>query len=111
MRTVYRTPEQRPIDEDVVELLTKSLHVDESEKSLESDYTIIEGEASSITLTPRPNFTREEPLNLVQWTSFLDAEGRITNADAVKYAVFKGVSCARKRQRKGGTLITCTCVN
>lgn len=83
---LYKGPEERP--DEVVDLLTKSFHVDEGNKTPESDFTIIE--AKKISLSPRPCFTRQKPLNIQQWTSFLDTEGRISNADAIKFIVFKG---------------------
>lgn len=87
---MYRPTEQRPVDEEVAELLTKSFHIEDNDKTPESDFTIIE--AKKISLPPRLLFTRGQPLDLQQWTAAMDSEGRINNANAVKQIIFKGVS-------------------
>lgn len=86
---VFRGPEQRPVDEEVAELLTKSFHVEDNDKTPESDFTIIEDK--KIPFNPRKTFTRQKPLNIQQWTSFLDSEGRVINPDAVKNIILRGV--------------------
>lgn len=91
---VYRTPEQRPPDAEVAELLTRSFSVVEDDKNgkpLESEFTIVV-EPKSIALKPRPSMSRDAPFNIQQWTEFLDAEGRVTDPFAVKKLIFKGVS-------------------
>uniref|UniRef100_A0A0L8GZX2 TBC1 domain family member 15 n=1 Tax=Octopus bimaculoides TaxID=37653 RepID=A0A0L8GZX2_OCTBM len=41
-------------------------------------------------LPPPPETSRGEPLQAHQWTSFLDAEGKVTNIDEVKKIIFRG---------------------
>ncbi|GAB1598615.1 TBC1 domain family member 15-like isoform X6 [Argonauta hians] len=41
-------------------------------------------------LPPPPDTERGEPLQAHQWTSFLDAEGKVTNVDDVKQIIFRG---------------------
>lgn len=88
---VYRTPEHRPMDAEVAELLTKSLHIEDSDRNLESDFAII-GNIENIVLAPREPVKRGEPLNYERWTMSLDSEGRVKNPEEVKHIIFKGVS-------------------
>lgn len=89
--SVYRTPEHRPMDAEVAELLTKSLHVDDGDKNLESDFAII-GDIENIVLAPRIAVKRGEPLTYERWAMSLDSEGRVKNPEEVKHIIFKGVS-------------------
>ena len=36
---------------------------------------------------------RSQPVTSEQWSSYMDSDGRVTDVDAVKEAVFRGVSC------------------
>ena len=91
--SVYRTPEHRPMDAEVAELLTKSLHVDDGDKNLESDFAII-GDIENIVLAPRIAVKRGEPLTYERWAMSLDSEGRVKNPEEVKHLIFKGVSAS-----------------
>lgn len=79
------------MDAEVAELLTKSLHIDDNDRNLESDFAII-GDIENIVLAPRNTVKRGEPLTYERWTMSLDSEGRIKNPEEVKNIIFKGVS-------------------
>lgn len=81
---LYRVPDQRPVDE-VADLLNRSLSAsDHDPLNVEEDYQMIPA------LPPRPEVKRGAPLTAVQWSSALDEEGRVVDADGIKQIIFRG---------------------
>ncbi|XP_072164909.1 TBC1 domain family member 15-like [Diadema setosum] len=45
---------------------------------------------SQIRLCPRPEVERQKPVDLLEWNSFMDKEGRITNVKTITQRIFGG---------------------
>jgi hypothetical protein len=60
--------------------------------------------------------SRSQPVTSEQWSSYMDADGRVTDVDAVREAVFRGVGFTNLlyRERNGAyiivLLLAITCV-
>lgn len=91
MSIVFRPPEQRR-EEEVAELLNRSLTLDESPANVAvEEYAVIQLGNGPI-LPPRPPAPRGPPLTVEQWTRFQDKDGRILEVETLKDIIFRGVS-------------------
>lgn len=91
---VFR-PEQRG-EEEVAELLNKSLTLDETSANAVDEYAVIQL-GSVPVLPPRPHAPRGPPLNVEQWARFQDKDGCIVEVETVKDIIFRGVSYIFRR--------------
>ncbi|XP_056639097.1 TBC1 domain family member 15 [Diorhabda sublineata] len=89
---VYRSPEQREIDDNVKEDLNRSL------SEYENTMTHSQGDYEVVAKIPdRKDFPRCDPLSVEQWRSHMNSEGIIEDVDSVKNLIFRGgvVPCLR----------------
>lgn len=88
--TVYRSPEQREIDETQREDLNKSITEYESTSNhSQGDYEVV---TKVPELPKRKDFPRLRPLSFEQWRGHMDHEGKIEDVESVKTLIFRGVS-------------------
>ncbi|XP_021914957.1 TBC1 domain family member 15 [Zootermopsis nevadensis] len=86
---LFRPPEQRR-EEEVAELLNRSLTLDESPANVAvEEYAVIQLGNGPI-LPPRPPAPRGPPLTVEQWTRFQDKDGRILEVETLKDIIFRG---------------------
>lgn len=90
---VYKEPVKQPVEESVIaDLLNRSLTVDISQPLGSSgsgeEYEVI---GQTVLLPARPPCPRGAPLSQDQWDRCKDADGRVTNPDAVREIIFRGV--------------------
>lgn len=87
---VYRSSEQRFMDSEVVDLLNKSLtNIDlQTSTQTQGEFEVV---AHTVKLPPRRAMPRGAPLNLEQWRSFQDDQGRIHDVEKIKEIIFRGV--------------------
>lgn len=92
--SVYRSPEQREIDESQREDLNKSITEYESTSNhSQGDYEVV---TKVPQLPKRKDFPRLRPLNVEQWRGHMDYEGKIEDVESIKNLVFRGVSLFSK---------------
>lgn len=87
--SVYRSPEQKEIDESQREDLNKSITEYESASNHSQDYEVV---TKVPELPKRKDFPRLRPLSYEQWKGHMDHEGKIEDVDSVKNLIFRGVS-------------------
>ncbi|KAK9506446.1 hypothetical protein O3M35_008384 [Rhynocoris fuscipes] len=91
---LYRAPECRPIEEDVVHMLSGPASIMPSTSSQEGEegyHVVVEKKRPTKSqLPPRVILPRSQPLTISQWTSCLDADGRVIDMEAVKKIVYEG---------------------
>ncbi|XP_044733029.1 TBC1 domain family member 15 [Chrysoperla carnea] len=89
---VYRGPDQRYMDEEVVDLLNRSLtNIDETTSTqTQGEFEVVAHVPKPPPLPPRPVLPRGCPLTLEQWRSFQDDEGRIHDVERLKEIIFRG---------------------
>jgi hypothetical protein len=92
---VYRSPDQRDIDEDQRELLHRSLTEYASSHS-QGDYEVI---AKVPELPERKDYPRGRPLNLEQWKNLQNHEGKLEDVEQIKLMIFRGVSRSDKTNK------------
>ncbi|EFA02210.1 TBC1 domain family member 15 [Tribolium castaneum] len=83
---VYRSPEQRDIDDDQRELLHRSLTEYASSHS-QGDYEVI---AKVPELPERKDYPRGRPLSAEQWKNLQNHEGKIEDVEQIKLMIFRG---------------------
>jgi hypothetical protein len=88
---VFRPSEQRD-GEDVVELLNRSLTLNETPADVGGEEYAVIQLGSGPVLPPRPDAPRGAPLNGELWAQLQDEEGRIKEVETVKDIIFRGVS-------------------
>nr|CAD7403985.1 unnamed protein product [Timema cristinae] len=92
---LYKQSEVRPMEEEVAELLNRSLTLDETETNVAGEkYTVINKRQGPPVLPPRPPCPRGQPLNIDQWAHCMDEEGRVLNAKHIKDIIFRGLANA-----------------
>ncbi|KAK0080620.1 hypothetical protein PV325_013649 [Microctonus aethiopoides] len=89
---LYKEPVKQPVEESVIaDLLNRSLTVDISQPLGSSgsgeEYEVI---GQTVLLPARPPCPRGAPLSQDQWDRCKDADGRVTNPDAVREIIFRG---------------------
>nr|CAD7399179.1 unnamed protein product [Timema poppensis] len=88
---LYKQSEVRPMEEEVAELLNRSLTLDETETNVAGEkYTVINKRQGPPVLPPRPPCPRGQPLNIDQWAHCMDEEGRVLDAKHIKDIIFRG---------------------
>jgi len=87
---VYRPSEQRR-EEEVAELLNRSLTLDETPANVGEEYAVIQS-YSNTALPPWHEVPRGPPLSVEFWAQLQDEEGRIREVETVKDIIFRGVS-------------------
>jgi hypothetical protein len=87
---VYRPSEQRR-EEEVAELLNRSLTLVETPSNVGEEYAVIQSYCHTV-LPPRRDVPRGVPLSVEFWVQLQDDEGRIEEVQTVKEIIFKGVS-------------------
>lgn len=84
---VYRSPEQRDIDDVDKENLNRSI------SEYENTTTHSQGDYEVVAKVPeRKDFPRLRPLSVEQWKGHLNSEGKIEDVESVKTLIFRGVS-------------------
>ncbi|XP_069675162.1 TBC1 domain family member 15 isoform X2 [Periplaneta americana] len=86
---LYRPVEQRR-EEEVAELLNRSLTLDETATNVVGEEYAVIQIGSGPVLPPRPPAPRGVPLTVDQWAQFQDEDGRVLEVDIVKDIIFKG---------------------
>lgn len=86
-----RSREHREIDDDIKEILNRSIHEFESSTTTQSqdEYEVV---THLPKLPERKNFPRGKPITPEQWKALQDHEGRIEDVDSMKLVIFRGVS-------------------
>lgn len=87
---VYRSPEQRDIDDNQREDLNRSLSEYENTNTTthsQGDYEVI---AKVPELPARKDFPRLRPLTVEQWKGHLNCEGKIEDVESIKTLIFRG---------------------
>jgi hypothetical protein len=87
---VYRPSEQRR-EEEVAELLNRSLTLDDTPANVGEEYAVIQS-YNHTALPPRHEVPRGPPLSVELWAQLQDEEGRIREVETVKDIIFRGVS-------------------
>lgn len=93
---LYRSPEWRPIEEDVVHMFNRGpasiMPNTASSQDGEDGYHVVmeKTRPRASQLPPRVITPRGPPLTLSQWTNALDADGRVANEESVKKIIFEG---------------------
>ncbi|CAG5121312.1 unnamed protein product, partial [Candidula unifasciata] len=87
LREVLLAPDNmvRPQSE-LAEILHEDIPGMEISQLDESGFEMI----TKTKLPPHPTVKRSDPLNALQWNSFLDTEGKFTNVEDVKDIIFRG---------------------
>lgn len=90
---VLKSNEQREIDDDVKDLLNRSITELENQTTTQShdEYEVVNHVPK---LPERKNFPRSLPITAEQWRTLQDHEGRIEDVESVKLVIFRGVSTA-----------------
>lgn len=84
---VYKSPEHREMDEDVKEVLERSLSEYENTTThVQGDYEVVDVP----DLPERKNFPRGRPLTLEQWEGLQDKDGKICDSECIKLMIFQG---------------------
>ncbi|KAJ9587779.1 hypothetical protein L9F63_018805 [Diploptera punctata] len=86
---LYKPLEQRR-EEEVAELLNRSLTLDETATNVVGEEYAVIQLGSGPVLPPRPPAPRDLPLSVEQWAKFQDEDGRVNNVDRVKDIIFRG---------------------
>ncbi|GFX80597.1 TBC1 domain family member 15 [Trichonephila clavipes] len=71
---------------DISEMISGNLLQVDFDNQEEPGYELI----TRIELPPRPKVTREEPVTLEEWASYVDSEGRIKDFEVLRQRIFKG---------------------
>ncbi|PSN55056.1 hypothetical protein C0J52_04140 [Blattella germanica] len=86
---LYKPLEQRR-EEEVAELLNKSLTLDETSTNVVGEEYAVIQLGNGPVLPPRPMAPRGSPLTVDQWAQYQDEEGRVTDVDTIKDIIFRG---------------------
>jgi len=89
--TLRPSEQRREEEEEVAELLNRSLTLDETPANVGEEYAVIQS-YSHTNLPPRPDAPRGPPLSVELWAQLQDEEGRISEVETVKDVIFRGVS-------------------
>ncbi|XP_072396962.1 TBC1 domain family member 15 isoform X2 [Diabrotica undecimpunctata] len=82
---VYRSPEQREIDDVDKENLNRSItEYENTTTHSQGDYEVV------ATVPERKDFPRLRPLSVEQWRGHLNNEGKIEDVESVKTLIFRG---------------------
>lgn len=94
---LFRPSEQRR-EEEVAELLSRSLTLDETPANVVGEeYAVIQS-YSNTALPPRCDAPRDYPLSLELWAELQDEEGCIRQVEAIKDIIFRGGVVQNLRQ-------------
>lgn len=86
---VYRSPDHRLLDNEVNDILNRSLEAIEGNTTTHShdEYEVV---AHVPKLPERKDYPRGRPLSLEQWKALQDHDGQVEDIDAVKLVIFRG---------------------
>ncbi|KAF5270074.1 hypothetical protein FQA39_LY08486 [Lamprigera yunnana] len=86
---VYRSPDHRLLDNEVNDILNRSLEAIENSTTTHShdEYEVVPHVPK---LPTRKDYPRGRPLSFEQWKALQDNEGQVEDVEAVKLVIFRG---------------------